>query len=205
MGLKEHWEAIHSTKASDYSLSWYRPNLEMSLALIDRTGAGTLASIIDVGGGQSTLVDDLFARGYRELTILDISANALEAAKKRLGENAVCIRWITADITQAALPEHTYDIWHDRAVFHFLTSEVDRATYVRQAARSLKLGGHLILVTFAANGPARCSGLEVIRYTAESLAQEMGEHFRLIESVDELHHTPNGVEQPFVHARFQAV
>lgn len=204
MDLKAHWEAVHGTKAQD-AVSWYRPHLEASLALIERTGVGLSAPIIDVGGGQSTLIDDLIAQGYRDLTVLDISAKALEAAKKRLGENAARIGWIAADVTQVELPEHAYDIWHDRAVFHFLTSETQRSAYVRQTIRSLKPGGHLILATFAVNGPTRCSGLEVVRYTAESLTRELGEHFRLIESVDELHHTPNSMAQPFIYARFQAV
>ncbi|HYK36082.1 class I SAM-dependent methyltransferase [Alloacidobacterium sp.] len=204
MDLKAYWETVHETKAQD-AVSWYRAHLEMSLALIERADVEPSASIIDVGGGQSTLVDDLFARGHKNLTVLDISATALEAAKKRLGENAASIHWIAADVTQAKLPEHAYDIWHDRAVFHFLTSETHRSAYVRQAARLLKSGGHLILATFAARGPARCSGLQVVRYTTESLARELSEHFRLIESADELHRTPNGRVQPFVYARFRAI
>lgn len=204
MDLKAHWEAVHGTKAQD-AVSWYRPHLETSLALIKRTSIGLSASIIDVGGGQSTLIDDLLLQGYRDLTVLDISAKALEAAKKRLRENAARIRWIAADVTLAELPAHGYDIWHDRAVFHFLTLETQRSSYVRHVIRSVKPGGHLILATFAPNGPTQCSGLEVVRYTAESLTQELGHHFRLIEQVDELHHTPDGRTQPFIYARFQAV
>lgn len=203
MYTKAHWDLVHSTRAPD-TVSWYRPHLDTSLALIEHAGAGPSASIIDIGGGQSTLVSDLLARGYQNLTVLDISAAAIEKARERFGESADRIRWIAADVTQADLPANTYDIWHDRAVFHFLTSQAQRAAYVQQAVRSLKPGGHLILATFASNGPTRCSGLEVCRYSGESLARELGDHFHLLESMEELHHTPTGAVQPFVYARFQA-
>jgi ubiquinone/menaquinone biosynthesis C-methylase UbiE len=203
MYTKAHWDLVHSTKAPD-TVSWYRPHLETSLALIEHAGAGPSASIIDIGGGQSTLVSDLLARGYQNLTALDISAAAIEKARERFGDSADRIRLIAADVTQADLPANTYDIWHDRAVFHFLTSQAQRAAYVQQAVRSLKPGGHLILATFASNGPTRCSGLEVCRYSGESLARELGDHFHLVESTEELHHTPTGAVQPFVYARFQA-
>lgn len=204
MDMREHWEAVHATKAPQ-AVSWYRPHLETSLAFIEHTRTGLSASILDVGGGQSTLVDDLLASGYRNLTVLDISATALEAAKKRLSKDAAGIRWIADDVTLADLPAQAYDIWHDRAVFHFLTSEAQRSAYIRQAVRALKPGGHLILATFAANGPTQCSGLDVVRYTTESLTKELGDHFCLVESKDELHHTPNGAVQPFLYARFQAI
>ncbi len=202
MNTKAHWEAVYRAKAPE-AVSWYRPHLERSLALIEHSG-DPFASVIDIGGGQSTLVDDLLARGFHNLTILDISEAALEVTKQRLGEKARHIRWIAGDVTQIELPAHTYDIWHDRAAFHFLTSEMQRAAYVQQAIRAIRPGGHLILGTFAVNGPSRCNGLEVIRYSAESLAQELGEHFRLVERAEEMHHTPNGVTQPFTYARFQA-
>ena len=203
MYTKAHWDLVHNTKAPD-TVSWYRPHLDTSLALIEHAGAGPSASIIDIGGGQSTLVSDLLARGYQNLTVLDISAAAIEKARERFGESADRIRWIAADVTQADLTANSYDIWHDRAVFHFLTSQAQRAAYVQQAVRSLKPGGHLILATFASNGPTRCSGLEVCRYSGESLARELGDHFHLLESMEELHHTPTGAVQPFVYARFQA-
>src|SRR5277367_5943824 len=202
MDLKTHWEAVHSAIAP-HAASWYRPHLETSLVLIERASAGPSASIIDVGGGQSTLACDLLERGYQNLTILDISATALEKERRRLSETADRIRWIAADVTLAELPAHAYDIWHDRAVFHFLTAEAQRSAYVQQAIRSIRPGGHLILATFASNGPARCSGLEVTRYTPESLARQLGEHFRLVESMEELHHTPAGGVQAFVYGRFQ--
>ncbi|QNI31481.1 class I SAM-dependent methyltransferase [Alloacidobacterium dinghuense] len=204
MDAKTHWETVHGAE-SPSAVSWYRPHLETSLSLIERAGAGFSASILDVGGGQSTLIDDLLVQGYRNLSVLDISSAALEGARKRLGANAGRIEWITADVTQAELPPHAYDIWHDRAVFHFLTSEADRAAYIRQAIHALKPGGHVILATFALSGPARCSGLEVVRYSSQSLAQQLGESFRLIESTEELHETPTGAVQPFVYSRFQAV
>src|SRR5215471_17791354 len=174
MDAKSRWEDIYGAKAAN-AVSWYRSHLDTSLAFIEHAGAGPSAAIIDVGGGESTLVDDLLERGYENLTVLDISTTALEETKKRLGANADRIHWIAGDVTEAELPEHAYDIWHDRAVFHFLTPPTQRAAYVRQASRSLKPGGYLIVATFAANGPSRCSGLKVVRYTAESLAQELGE------------------------------
>lgn len=204
MNLKARWDALHSTKAP-HSVSWYRPHLETSLAFIEHTHAGPSASIIDVGAGQSTLAYDLLARGYRNLTILDISAKALEKAKKQLGEDADRIRFIAEDVTLAELPRHACDIWHERATFHFLTSEVQRSAYIRQAIQSLKPAGHLIVAAFAPTGPARCSGLDVVCYSAESLARELDEHFRLVESTEVLHRTPTGAVQPFVYTRFQGL
>lgn len=203
MDSKAHWDLVHSTEDPD-AVSWYRPHLETSLALIEHAGAEPSASIIDIGGGQSTLASDLLARGYEYLTVLDISATAIEKAKERLGENVARIRWIAGDVTQVELPNHAYDIWHDRAVFHFLTSEAQRSAYVQQAAKSLKPGGNIILATFASDGPTQCSGLEVCRYSVESLVRELGDRFRLVESIEELHHAPAGAMQPFVYVRFRA-
>src|SRR5215475_8292333 len=152
MDAKSHWEAVYGAKGA-HAVSWYRPHLEMSLAFIKRAGPGPSAAIVDVGGGESTLADDLLAQGYENLTVFDISATALEETKKRLGANADRIRWIAGDVTEAELPQHAYDIWHDRAVFHFLTSPTQRAAYVWQASMAVKPGGHLIIATFAASGP----------------------------------------------------
>ena len=168
-----------------------------------KAGAGTAASVIDVGGGQSTLARDLLAAGYRDVTVLDISEAALAGARTELGADADRIHWIAGDVTEAPLPAATYDIWHDRAVFHFLVSPSQREAYTRQAARALKTGGHLILSAFALNGPERCSGLDVVRYSAASLGAELGAGFRLVESVEERHRTPGGGEQPFVYCLFE--
>jgi 2-polyprenyl-3-methyl-5-hydroxy-6-metoxy-1,4-benzoquinol methylase len=197
MSVKNHWEKIYNAKAPD-RVSWYRPHLETSLALIERAAAKYSASIIDVGGGESTLVDDLLARGYENITILDVSQTAIYVTKKRLGLPAEQIHWLVADITDTQLEPGAYDVWHDRAVFHFLTASEQRAAYVRQVARAVKPGGHVIVCTFGPEGPTKCSGLDVIRYDAESLHDQFGVHFRLVESSKELHRTPFGTTQQFL-------
>ena len=151
------------------------------------------------GPGQSTLVDDLIEAGYRNLTVLDISQAAIEVAKNRLGEASKSIRWLRADVTGGPFPMHSYDVWHDRAVFHFLTKPEERLAYVRNVAWAVKLGGHVIVSTFGPEGPEKCSGLDVMRYDAESLHQEFGSRFRLVESSKELHHTPFGTTQQFIY------
>ena len=196
MSVKSHWEKIYNTKTPD-RVSWYRPHLETSLALIERTAAGYSASIIDVGGGESTLVDDLLARSYENITILDVSQTAIDT-KNRLGSAAEQIHWLLADITEAQLEPRTYDVWHDRAVFHFLTTSEHRAAYVRQVGHAVKPGGHVIVSTFGPEGPTKCSGLDVIRYDAESLHDQFGVRFRLLASSKELHRTPFGTTQQFL-------
>ena len=198
MQSKDHWETVYSTKASD-AVSWFQPHADFSVGLIKATGVGHDASIIDVGGGASTLVDDLLANGYTDLTVLDLSASALAAARKRLGSKASAVRWIEADITKADLPGHQFDIWHDRAVFHFLTSPEDRAAYVRTVFHSVKPGGHVIVATFAEDGPNQCSGLPVMRYRPDELHAEFGEAFSLLHHEKEAHHTPSGTVQQFVY------
>ena len=180
-------------------MSWYRPHLESSLALIEEADTGPSASIIDVGTGESTLVEDLLSRGYSNLTALDISQAAISATRKRLGDRAQRVHWRVADITQAELEPSVYDVWHDRAVFHFLTSDDDRRAYVRQVVRAVKRGGHVIVSTFGPDGPSRCSGLEVLRYDAESLYAQFGARFRLISSSQHLHETPFGTTQQFLY------
>lgn len=197
-GKQNHWEQVYQTKAPD-AVSWYRPHLEKSLELIRHVARDVSAAIIDVGGGESTLVDDLLADGYRDVTVLDISPTAIEVAKKRLGSNAEHVTWLAADITEAELPEHRYDVWHDRAVFHFLTEPGQRAAYVRQVACAVKPGGHVIVATFGPEGPHKCSGLEVARYDADALHDEFGVDFQLVESLTELHETPFGTTQQFVY------
>jgi SAM-dependent methyltransferase len=198
MHSKEHWEKVYATKATD-AVSWFQPHADTSVGLIKATGAALDASIIDVGGGASTLIDDLLALGYTNLTVLDLSAAALAAARQRLGGKASGVRWIEADITRANLPERAFDIWHDRAVFHFLTSPEDRAAYVQAVFRAVKPGGHVIIATFAEDGPTQCSGLPVMRYRPDELHAEFGEAFALLKHEKEAHHTPSGTVQQFVY------
>jgi 2-polyprenyl-3-methyl-5-hydroxy-6-metoxy-1,4-benzoquinol methylase len=193
-----HWDTVYRTKAPD-AVSWYRPHLEHSINLIQRVAPDISASIIDVGGGESTLVDDLLEKGYRNVSVLDISPTAIEVARKRVGELARHVTWLVADVTQAMLPSHFYDVWHDRAVFHFLTTQEERTAYVQRVAESMKLGGHVIVATFGPEGPTKCSGLDVVRYDAESLHAEFGRHFRLMDSAKELHQTPFGTTQQFLY------
>lgn len=199
MDAKKHWETIYSTNAPD-AVSWYRPHLETSLALIERaTNGNKSASIVDVGGGESTLVDDLLSREYSDITVLDISETAVEVCKKRLRERAGSVTWLAADVTLTDLGASVYDVWHDRAVFHFLTTPAQRIAYVRNVSRSVKYGGHVIVSTFGPEGPMKCSGLDVMRYDAESLHEQFGARFRLVESSKEPHRTPFGTTQRFLY------
>jgi len=195
---KTHWDKVYNTKAPD-QVSWYRPHLERSLALIERAAASISASIIDVGGGESTLVDDLLARGYQNITVLDISEAAINVTKTRLKKAAEQVHWIAGDVTRLKLGSKFYDVWHDRAVFHFLTSVEQRSAYVQNVARAVKTGGHVIVSTFGPEGPSKCSGLEVTRYDAESLHDQFGMRFRLVESFQELHQTPFSTTQQFLY------
>jgi ubiquinone/menaquinone biosynthesis C-methylase UbiE len=180
-------------------VSWYRPHLDRSLALIESASPDRSARIIDIGGGESTLVDDLLVRGYRNLTILDVSQTALDVTRARLGEAGKTVQWLCADVTQVELPAHSFDVWHDRAVFHFLIAPEQRKAYVRLAARAVKPGGHVIVGTFGPEGPTQCSGLDVARYDADSLHGEFGQQFKLVESSKELHRTPLGTTQQFIY------
>lgn len=198
MSRQDHWEKVYGSKPPD-QVSWFRPHLEMSLSLIERAAADRSAAIIDVGGGASTLVDDLLTRAYTNITVLDISRAAIEIARRRLGEAAQSVKWLCGDVTSEEFAEHAYQVWHDRAVFHFLTRAEDRVAYVRNVARAVKPGGHLIVSTFGPEGPAKCSGLEVMRYDADSLHEQFGRRFRLRESCKELHQTPFGTTQEFLY------
>ena len=198
MDVKTHWEKVYQTKDPD-AVSWYRPHLETSLALIERTGVGHSSAIIDVGGGESTLADDLSARGYQDITVLDISETAIDVCKNRMGAAAGRIHWLVADVTRTELDNNTYEVWHDRAVFHFLTEPEQRTAYVRNVARSVKRDGHVIVSTFGLEGPMKCSGLDVVRYDAHSLHDQFGARFRLVESSKELHRTPFGTTQQFLY------
>src|SRR3989304_6268020 len=195
---KSHWENIYKTKAST-QVSWYQEHLQTPLRLIERTGVEKTAQIIDVGGGASTLVDDLLERGFKHIKVLDISSAAIDAARKRLGSRREEGTWIEADITKISLPYDYYDLWHDRAVFHFLISAEDRQRYVEAVKHSLKTRGRLIISTFALEGPPKCSGLNVVRYSPKSLYEEFGNEFELIESATEAHLTPSGTNQKFIY------
>lgn len=198
MDARVHWENVYGTKTPD-AVSWYRPHLDRSLTLIESASPDRKASIIDVGGGESTLVDDLQVLGYHEITILDISQIALDVTRRRLGEAGARIHWLCTDVTQVQLPAHSFDVWHDRAVFHFLTRPEERLAYVRKVAWAVKAGGHVIVSTFGPEGPEKCSGLDAMRYDAASLHQEFGSRFRLVESSKELHQTPFGTTQQFLY------
>lgn len=194
----EHWEAVYQRKGVK-EVSWFRPHLEQSLHFIDGAHLPPDAALIDVGAGASTLVDDLLARGFRDVTALDLSSSALEAAKQRLGDRATRVKWIVGDITAVGLPEQAYDFWHDRAVFHFLTNEQDRRRYVEQVRRSLRPGGHIVVATFSHEGPTSCSGLEVKRYGEDELHAVFGDDFEKVACARETHVTPSGKPQAFLY------
>ncbi|MGC2457821.1 MAG: class I SAM-dependent methyltransferase [Gallionellaceae bacterium] len=198
MDLKQHWDEIYSSKAPD-TVSWFQEHADLSVRLIHNTGLGKGAAIIDVGGGTSTLVDDLVAEGYTDLTVLDLSSTAIAVSKQRLGIHADAIHWMVGDITRIEFPIHRFDIWHDRAVFHFLTDPTDRHAYVKQVMKAVRPGGHVIVATFAEDGPDSCSGLPVMRYQPETLHDEFGDAFLLVEHEKEAHHTPSGTVQQFVY------
>jgi SAM-dependent methyltransferase len=202
MSAREHWDDVYLRKQPT-EVSWFRPHLEVSLRFIDGAGLARDAAIIDVGGGASTLVDDLLARGFTNLTVLDVSARALDAAKARLGPAAAQVRWLVADATQVALPPAHYELWHDRAVFHFLREEAQRRRYRDLLRSAVKPGGHVVIGTFGPEGPDRCSGLEVARYDPASLGAELGRGFEPIGDATELHQTPWGSRQQFVYAHFR--
>lgn len=202
MNTREHWEQIYGTKAPD-QVSWYSPHLETSLALIERASPSKMAAILDLGGGASTLADDLLARGYENLTVLDISNAAIDTTRKRLGRDANRVDWRVGDITQIALQPAQFDLWHDRAVFHFLTDPATRAAYACQMIHTLKSGGHAIISTFGPDGPTRCSGLDVVRYDAASLHHAIGPRFQLLESFTQQHRTPFGTTQQFLYSLFR--
>jgi ubiquinone/menaquinone biosynthesis C-methylase UbiE len=195
---KQHWEQVYATKPAT-GVSWYAPHLDRSLELIERASADRGARIIDVGGGASTLVDDLVGRGYGDVTVLDLSEEALGVARARLGARAAGVTWVAGDVTTAELPEAHYDIWHDRAVFHFLVDPEARRRYVARVRRSVRRGGHVIVATFGPEGPQRCSGLDVVRYDEEALHGEFGPQFLKVASAREVHTTPWGADQEFVY------
>lgn len=204
MDRKAHWDEVYRTRLPT-EVSWYQPHAGVSLRLIEQHLANRSAPILDVGAGASVLHGELLAAGFTNLTAIEISSAALGVARAQLGESAERVRWIEGDVLDADLPEAHFALWHDRAVFHFLTDPADRAAYLRQLRRALAPGGVVILATFAEDGPTRCSGLEVQRYSAERLAEELGDGFRLLRSEREGHRTPGGAVQAFAYAVFQRV
>lgn len=197
--LLEHWQTVYRDK-SEAQTSWFRAHLDESLRLIDALHLPAAAPIIDVGGGRATLVDDLLARGFSDITVLDIAEPALAASRSRLGDAAQRVTWLAADIATAKLPAAHYGLWHDRAVFHFLADAQARERYVAQAVRAVRPGGFAIVATFAADGPERCSGLPVRRYDAAALASEFAPAFELAGAARDEHTTPWGARQPFTYA-----
>ena len=198
MDRQAHWEGVYREKAAT-ALSWYRPHLELSFELIERVAETKRAAILDIGGGASTLVDDLLGAGFDDLSVLDIAEAALSASQHRLGQAARKVRWITEDFLNAQLEPQRYDVCHDRAVFHFLQTEEERAMYIEQAAHILRPKGWLILATFALDGPDRCSGLEVSRYNEAALKNIVGNRFQIIESRRDSHQTPAGNLQEMMY------
>lgn len=198
MDRKTHWEQVYTTKEPN-SVSWFQEHAEQSLRLIHATDLGTTAAIIDIGGGASTLVDDLVAESYRDITVLDLSAAALAAARQRNGNRAQDIEWIEGDITEVQLPASRFDIWHDRAVFHFLTEADSRRRYIQQVLQAVRPGGYIIIATFAEDGPEKCSGLPVMRYSPLTLHAEFGDGFKLLTHEKEAHSTPFGTTQQFIY------
>jgi SAM-dependent methyltransferase len=193
-----HWQSVYASK-SEAQTSWFRPHLDHSLRLIDGLALPPEAPLLDVGGGRATLVDDLLARGYADVTVLDLAETALDVARQRLGADAARVRWLCADMLEADLPAARYALWHDRAVFHFLTEPAARAVYLAQITRALRPDGHAIIATFAADGPAHCSGLPVQRYAAGALANCFAAHFECLGDSREEHRTAAGAVQPFTY------
>ena len=202
MNRQAHWQNVYLTKGRD-EVSWFREHLDTSLTLIAGTSVSTDAAVIDVGGGNSSLARDLVAKGFIDVTVLDISAAAIADSKERLGAKAEAVNWIVGDITEADLSTDRFDVWHDRAVFHFLTDAADRRRYIALATRSVKPGGHIIIAAFSPDGPQKCSSLDVVRYSHETMHREFGSGFQLIKSVGELHHTPFGTTQDFIYCCFR--
>lgn len=200
MERKQHWEQVYTQKQPT-EVSWFQPRPEISLQFITRCGVAKDQPIIDVGGGASRLVDNLLAEGYSDVSVLDISAAALQHAQQRLGAQAAAVQWIESDATQFQ-PTRQYALWHDRAVFHFLIEAADRELYRQRLEQGLAKGAHLIIATFALDGPTMCSNLPIQRYSPDSLAAELGTGFALVETMSELHTTPAQKQQSFVYCHF---
>ena len=201
MSRQSHWERVYAKSAPD-EVSWFQPYPSVSLELIEACDLASDARILDVGGGASRLVDTLCDRGFAQLGVLDVAEQALSESKQRLGSRADAVEWLVADVTAFTTP-HQWDLWHDRAVLHFLTDSQDRTAYRHTLLESVAPGGHVIIATFGPDGPTRCSDLDVRRYSAESLQETLGSDLELIESRKEAHQTPRGVVQQFLYCRFR--
>ncbi len=199
--MKKHWENIFNTKKFN-EVSWYQQNPKTSINLILSTNPSKDSCIIDIGGGDSNLVDNLLDLDFKNIYVLDISLKALEKSQKRLGEKAKTVKWIESDIREFET-EDKFDIWHDRAVFHFLTSEEDINKYVKLVSKLLKQGGYLIIATFSLKGPEKCSGLNIKKYSKDSMKEVFGKKFKLIKSLEEIHHTPFQTTQCFIYNIFK--
>ena len=195
---RDHWQTVYATKGEQQT-SWFRPRLDESLRHVDALAIERSLPVIDVGGGRATLVDDLLARGFRDISVLDLSRAALDEARDRLGARGEAVHWIEGDITAVALPAAHYGLWHDRAVFHFLDQAGQRREYVAQARRAILPGGYLVVATFALDGPDKCSGLPVRRYDADGLAAEFADGFEPVATSHESHHTPFATDQSFTY------
>lgn len=202
MIAKQHWNDIY-VKNTSSEISWFQQHAKLSLQLITSTNIDASASIIDVGGGMSPLACDLVEQGFTNISIMDLSNAALKRSQAHLGKNALKINWIEANILEYDLPSYAYDIWHDRAVFHFLTTKNQRDVYIKKVSSALKPGGHIVIATFAEDGPKQCSGLPVMRYNVEQLQQQFGESFRLMQNLQESHITPDGIEQKFIYCLYK--
>jgi len=198
---KTHWDNVYASKG-EREVSWFQEKPAPSLAMLEQAGAVPGSDIIDIGGGASRLVDHLLDRGFRNVTVLDLSEAALNVARARLGDRAAQVRWLVADVTSWE-PSQTYDIWHDRAALHFLTEQADRAAYVARLGRALRVGGYAIIATFAPDGPEKCSGLPIVRYDAASLGATLGRPFELVATRSDVHATPWGSQQSFQFSLFR--
>lgn len=202
-GRDDHWQNVYTTK-DEKAVSWFQQRPDISIDLIRATGVDASASIIDIAGGASRLVDTLLDEGFEAVTVLDLSEKALATSKARLGARGKHVQWIVADITMWE-PSQTYDVWHDRAALHFLTDPKDRAAYAECVSRAVRPDGHIIIGTFAPDGPERCSGLPVVRHDAGTLGELLGPSFKLAETKRHDHQTPAGVIQRFQFSRFQRI
>jgi 2-polyprenyl-3-methyl-5-hydroxy-6-metoxy-1,4-benzoquinol methylase len=203
LGRQAHWENVYTTK-DEKAVSWFQEKPDISVDLIRATGVDVSASIIDIGGGASRLVDVLIGEGFKAVTVLDLSEKALATSKTRLGDKGARVQWVVADVTTWE-PLQIYDVWHDRAALHFLTDPKDRAAYAERVTKAVRPSGHVIIGTFAPDGPERCSGLPVVRHDARTLGELLGPSFELVESKRHEHKTPGGVIQKFQFSRFRRI
>jgi len=202
MNRTEHWENVYQNKPAD-RVGWYKPRLQSSLEWIGGLGLESDAPLIDVGGGASTFVDDLLDNGLRAVTVLDMSASALEQSKSRLGNRANLVKWLVGDVTSVELPRDHFELWHDRAAFHFLATRNEQERYRDRLLAALKPGGRLVIGTFAPEAPPTCSNLPVQRYDSVLLAETLGDELELLRHHKEMHVTPSGVEQMYLYCLFR--